>query len=77
MHLQLQNRSRSFMVFIYSASPGKELKALPAFCRWKRANRFHLALGITAKSAVEPEIEPQGICVPCLMQNSSQLKQPH
>jgi hypothetical protein len=63
MHLQLQNRSRSFVVLINLATYVKRLKALPAFCRQKKNNRFHLALGIIAK----PEIEAQGICVPFLM----------
>lgn len=67
-HLQLQNRSRSFVALINPAPPVKKAKSTAYILQMeKKSNRFHLALGITAKPVVEPEIDAGWICIPFLM----------
>lgn len=67
MHLQLQNRSRSFVELINPATPVEKAKSTAYILQMEKSNRFCLVLGIIAKPVVEPEIEPESIHVPFLI----------
>lgn len=67
MHLHLQNRSRSSVVLINPATPGKKAESIAYILQKEKRSRSRLALGIVAKPVIGPEIEPRGICAPFLM----------
>lgn len=67
MHLHLQNRSRSSVVLINPATPGKKAESIANIFQMEYRSRFHLAPGIVAKPVAGPEIEPRGICTLFLM----------
>lgn len=67
---------QSLLVFINPAIV-KKAKSIAYILQMEKSNRLHLALGITAKPVAGPEIDPPGIYVPFLMQNSTQFKWSH